>query len=287
MNIYPRSSWTSSPLRATTPQATQSGYGVHWEGPHMGPYSAERVPAILRGIEDYHRRNGWSDIAYNFIVDRFGRVWEGRGWNVRNGANGNGTANASFRAICYLGGEGDGFTVEARSAIVSHYHAHRARGGDPETRPHRGFVATACPGDAITTFVLDVLPYTGLPDLSPAAPPAVNSRRRKALSTMRSTLRPGSGPGRFVSDLTIPEAGDRVICRRLNPGESGPVTIQVIWGNGNPSLVWNGSLGNRGDGQPFDAIGAPNLLDRFTAPAPGLCSVVASHEVVLDLDPRA
>ncbi len=42
-------------------------------------YSEEDVPAILRGIYRYHARSlGWSDIAYNFLVDRFGRIWVGR-----------------------------------------------------------------------------------------------------------------------------------------------------------------------------------------------------------------
>jgi hypothetical protein len=37
------------------------------------------VPAIIRGIYAYHTQSlGWSDIGYNFLVDRFGRIWEGR-----------------------------------------------------------------------------------------------------------------------------------------------------------------------------------------------------------------
>jgi hypothetical protein len=42
-------------------------------------YTRAQVPAILRGIYAYHTRaRGWSDIGYNFLVDRFGRIWEGR-----------------------------------------------------------------------------------------------------------------------------------------------------------------------------------------------------------------
>ena len=42
-------------------------------------YTREQVPSIIRGIYAYHTRSrGWSDIGYNFLVDRFGRIWEGR-----------------------------------------------------------------------------------------------------------------------------------------------------------------------------------------------------------------
>jgi len=42
-------------------------------------YSESQVPALLRGIYAYHTQSrGWSDIGYNFLVDRFGRIWEGR-----------------------------------------------------------------------------------------------------------------------------------------------------------------------------------------------------------------
>ncbi len=42
-------------------------------------YTRAQVPAIIRGIYAYHTQSrGWSDIGYNFLVDRFGRIWEGR-----------------------------------------------------------------------------------------------------------------------------------------------------------------------------------------------------------------
>ena len=42
-------------------------------------YTRAQVPGILRSIYAYHTRSkGWSDIGYNYLVDRFGRIWEGR-----------------------------------------------------------------------------------------------------------------------------------------------------------------------------------------------------------------
>jgi hypothetical protein len=42
-------------------------------------YTASQSPAIVRGIEVYHvKGNGWNDIGYNFLVDKYGQVFEGR-----------------------------------------------------------------------------------------------------------------------------------------------------------------------------------------------------------------
>jgi N-acetylmuramoyl-L-alanine amidase len=42
-------------------------------------YSRSQSAAIVRAIEVYHvRGNGWNDIGYNFLVDKYGQVFEGR-----------------------------------------------------------------------------------------------------------------------------------------------------------------------------------------------------------------
>jgi len=42
-------------------------------------YTAAQSAAIVRGIEVYHvKGNGWNDIGYNFLVDKYGQVFEGR-----------------------------------------------------------------------------------------------------------------------------------------------------------------------------------------------------------------
>jgi len=45
----------------------------------LNGYSRAAVPGMIRGIYAYHTNGlGWCDIAYNVLVDRFGRLWEGR-----------------------------------------------------------------------------------------------------------------------------------------------------------------------------------------------------------------
>jgi hypothetical protein len=42
-------------------------------------YAQADVPALIRSMYKYHTHSlGWSDLAYNFLIDNYGTIWEGR-----------------------------------------------------------------------------------------------------------------------------------------------------------------------------------------------------------------
>ncbi|MEV0694383.1 peptidoglycan recognition protein [Streptomyces sp. NPDC050388] len=46
-------------------------------------YTCEEAPSLIRGIYRYHTKSmGWRDIGYNFLVDKCGKVYEGRAGGV-------------------------------------------------------------------------------------------------------------------------------------------------------------------------------------------------------------
>jgi flagellar hook assembly protein FlgD len=52
-------------------------------------YSRSQAPALVRGIYYYHTQvNGWNDIGYNFLIDRFGTIYEGRYGGVASAVSG-------------------------------------------------------------------------------------------------------------------------------------------------------------------------------------------------------
>jgi hypothetical protein len=79
--IYSRAQWgADEKIREQTAPSygTVHGAFVH-HTVNANDYSAAEVPGIIRSIYAYHvKSKGWRDIGYNFLVDRFGRIWEGR-----------------------------------------------------------------------------------------------------------------------------------------------------------------------------------------------------------------
>ena len=52
-------------------------------------YTEADAPAIVRGIYAYHTQMlGWNDIGYNFLLDRYGTIYEGRYGGVSKGVVG-------------------------------------------------------------------------------------------------------------------------------------------------------------------------------------------------------
>ncbi|SFT42823.1 Uncharacterized conserved protein, contains LGFP repeats [Geodermatophilus amargosae] len=79
--IYSRAQWGADErLRTWDPEyaPTIRAATLHHTA-ETNDYTAAVVPEYLRGMYRYHAvTRGWGDIGYNVIVDKFGRLWEGR-----------------------------------------------------------------------------------------------------------------------------------------------------------------------------------------------------------------
>jgi N-acetylmuramoyl-L-alanine amidase len=85
-------------------------------------YTRAQSASIVRGIERYHvLANGWDDIGYNFLVDKYGQVFEGRWGGVdRNvvGAHAQGF-NMGSAGVALIGTyDSATITQAARNALV-------------------------------------------------------------------------------------------------------------------------------------------------------------------------
>jgi hypothetical protein len=151
----------------------------HTENPNG--YSREEVPRMLRAIYQFHRYGrGWNDIGYNFVVDRFGRIFEARAGGVDEPVTGAqaGGYNYCSSGIAVLGEYGaQGISPAARralahllawklslhgvpikgrvtvrvnpaGAIYSRFPA-RSRVSLPRIAGHRDADSTNCPGNAL------------------------------------------------------------------------------------------------------------------------------------------
>jgi hypothetical protein len=100
--IVPRSGWGADEeiVRAKPAIAPADRLAIVHHTAGTNSYSRAQAAAIVRGIEIYHvKGNGWNDIGYNFLVDRFGTVYEGRGGGIEKnviGAHSEGFNTGTF-----------------------------------------------------------------------------------------------------------------------------------------------------------------------------------------------
>ncbi len=81
-NVIMRDQWGANESWRTCapdPPPPTVRFGVVHHTVNSNDYAPGDVPGIIQGIYYFHTHtNGWCDIGYNFLVDRFGRIFEGR-----------------------------------------------------------------------------------------------------------------------------------------------------------------------------------------------------------------
>jgi hypothetical protein len=185
--IITRAAWGGD---AVVPRAAPSYGQVQLAFVHhtvnANDYAPEESAAIILGIAKYHRdHNGWNDLGYNFIVDRYGQIFEGRAGGIDLaivGAQAQGFNSVSTGVAC-LGTHTDVAQTEAGMEALARLigwklslhgvpvagaitvtsaggETNKFRSGTPVTfqriSGHRDGNATSCPGNEL---------YAQLPDL--------------------------------------------------------------------------------------------------------------------------
>jgi len=212
--IYSRRQWGAD-------ESIRGKSSLHYGDVHAGfvhhtvnanGYSRSEVPGILRSIYAYHvQSRGWSDIGYNYLIDRFGRVWEGRFGGVDRpvvGAHTLGYNDDSFAASAI----GNFQVVRPRPAMIQAYAAlyawklslHGVNAASTRQRVtgtwfraingHRDAAATLCPGRYL---------YNKLPSI-----------RKLAAAAQR-----GWSGRQLESNLASTRAPD-IVVRRASDGEA-------------------------------------------------------------------
>lgn len=160
-NYVSRAGWGARPYRlpggATLYTGDRRGTKLHYLG---GPYS-DRAHGLcddyVRTVQNLHMDDrGWSDIGYSFVVCTHGWIYEGRGLDRRNSANGNTTLNNQDYAILLLVGS-SGLVKPTNAQLVGALHAidyvRREGPAGSWLGGHRDGYATACPGNYIYAWI--------------------------------------------------------------------------------------------------------------------------------------
>jgi hypothetical protein len=201
-------------------------------------YDRDDVPAIIRGIYAYHvNGRGWRDIGYNFLVDKFGRTWEGRYGGAHLPVIGAHTANynGSSVGVAVLGT----YTSKVpESAVLTAYArvfawkfgvngvnpngmvAYPGERTLPSISGHRAAAATDCPGEELALRLAEI-----------------RARTARLLEPVASTLRlggPRSAPINSTPTFSVSwQIGDTKVSglaslqRRLGDAWVGVRTIEV------------------------------------------------------------
>jgi hypothetical protein len=154
MNIISRSEWGARTPKSIKRISKTPRVWAHHTAGSIDQGSNNRWSDDLRSIQSYHMGvRGWSDIAYSFLIDKTGQIFEGRGALI-SGAHTAGD-NSKSHAICFIGNyQNYGLSDKAQeSAVWLLSHGYK-QGWWANPEFHGGHrqapgASTACPGNHV------------------------------------------------------------------------------------------------------------------------------------------
>lgn len=103
--IVSRAAWGAAPPTCAIDYSSSTVAAAIHHTASTNNYTADQVPGLLRGFAAYHMLpeaqggRGWCDIGYNFLVDKFGTIYEGRAGGVDLPAIGVHTGGFNSRVV--------------------------------------------------------------------------------------------------------------------------------------------------------------------------------------------
>nr|XP_020765524.1 peptidoglycan recognition protein 4 [Odocoileus virginianus texanus] len=111
-----RKQWGADAVACSAQLALPAGFLVTHHVPGLECHNQTSCSQRLRELQGHHVRNGWCDIAYNFLVGDDGGVYEGVGWNVQ-GVHTQGYNNISLGLAFFGTSKGHSPSPAALSAM--------------------------------------------------------------------------------------------------------------------------------------------------------------------------
>lgn len=246
MKFVRRSQWGARSPKYVNRRAMKARSTGHWNGPQVRVsgqtyWDHAKCASLVRGIQNFHMDGkGWADIAYNFVVCPHGYVFEGRGINVQNGANGTNNGNRTSHAIMWLSGQGNPFTPAEKTGWKDTYNYVRGSAGAASgALGHRDHKSTECPGNERYAWLKSGMPgggsspSTGGSSNAGTYPVLKRGSTGKFVAWVQQTIKTKAGGGISVDGVFGPNTESRVkdIQRMFNltqDGIVGPNTWKVI-----------------------------------------------------------
>jgi len=228
MNL--RGAWGAAPYNGSPDYGDYIGRAIVHHTVNGNGYSQGQVAGMIRGVQAFHQgSNGWSDIGYNFVVDRFGTIWEGRQGGVTRPvigahAQGHNTNTVGIAGLGDFSSAGPGSAMVNAIGNLAGWKLSLS-GTTPNGNTvlgHRNVGQTGCPGNGL---------YNQLPTIRSVAANNFNAQHPTPVFAKRSWT---------VSGSYQPVAGDFNGDLRGDIVWYGPGAASDYSWYGNSNRTWSG-----------------------------------------------